>query len=272
MSQLIENASETEEISPSDSNESAISSIDRAASILVCLSHGISTITELAKATNLNKSTVHRLLNTLSKPRFVSYNPANHRYYLGPLVTRLSSNQQVTHQYLVMCAMNEMKHLSVVTEETISLTLLVGTDLIVLYNIPSKFGIRLLDNIDQNEETSILPFGSSARVLFSQLNEKNLALTLKAIMVYHPRFYELVDMQAFTLQLKQIQQDGFAVSHNERILGVLSVSAPVTNYICPISLNVMGPETRMLPKVPGIIEELKASAGRLSAEISRNIQ
>jgi IclR family KDG regulon transcriptional repressor len=272
MLKQIESTTDASDDSSLESNESVLSSIDRGANILICLSHGISSVTELAKSTNLNKSTVHRLLSALIKPHFVSYDSANHRYYLGPLITRLSSNQQVTHRYLVMCATNEMKHLSMMTEETISLTLLIGTDLTVLYNIPSKYGLKVIDEVSQGEETSILPFGSSARILFSQLGEKDLARTLKTIMVSHPHFDELVNMPKLTQQMQDIKQKGYSISHNERILGVLGVSAPVRNYSCPISLNVMGMEGRVLPKVPMIIEELTASAKRLSTEILKNIQ
>ncbi len=251
-----------------ENDSNSVTSIDRAATILICLSEGANSITELSNNSNLGKSTVHRILNTLAKSRFVTYDSVNHRYYLGPLVTRLSANLQTAHQYLLMRAMTEMKHLSDVTKETISLSLLIGTDISVLYSIPGKYGLKVLEiEGEAGERGSVIPFGSSAKVLLSQLNNKTLQRTLDVIRISNPDFDELVDVDQLYVKLKQIRKDGYSLSRGERILGALSVSAPVKNYTCPVSLNVLGPEIRVSPNIQQLYKELTGSATRLSADI-----
>lgn len=268
MSKQPEVSSKSEASDSRENDSTLVTSIDRATSILVCLSEGINSITELAKNSNLGKSTVHRILNTLTKSRFVTYDSVNHRYYLGPMINRLSDNLQATHRFLVVRATTEMKHLSEVTEEIINLSLLVGTDITILYSIPGRHWLKVLDiEAELGGHASLLPFGSTARVLLSQLDSHSLKRTLNTMRISNPHFDELVNLDQLHSQLTQIRKDGYYLSRNERILGTMSVSVPIHNYTCPVSLNILGTESRVSDRVQTIIEELTGSASRLSAEI-----
>ena len=95
-----------------------VNSIHRAASILDCLINNKNTVTDIANYCKLSKSTVHRLLKALEESDFVLQDPVKRRYYLGYLFTRLASNLQITHDRLITCAIEEMKYLSDIAEET----------------------------------------------------------------------------------------------------------------------------------------------------------
>jgi IclR family KDG regulon transcriptional repressor len=254
--------------SVSDIDGSLVSSVVRAAKILVCLSSGISNVTDLSKGTDLSKSTVHRLLKTLEAPHFVVYNSINHRYYLGPLVTQLASNPIATHQYLVMSALKEMKRLSDFAEETVNLTLLVGIQFIHLYEIESKQGLKVNEQIEDDVAGTapILPLGAIQKVLLSQLNNRELNLALKSVSIGKKTDY-LNDLEPLMTDFNRIRQDGYAITHGERITGALAISTPVKNYFCPVALSVLGPENRLNPKVPQILKELISSSVRLSTDI-----
>ena len=88
-----------------DSRNNPDSFLSRAANILVCLSEGIDTVTEVARACKLSASTTHRILQALTDTRLAIYDASNRRYYLGTLVSRLVSNSYTTHRYLVCCAL-----------------------------------------------------------------------------------------------------------------------------------------------------------------------
>jgi DNA-binding IclR family transcriptional regulator len=246
-----------------------VSSINRAASILVCLGKGINNVTDIADCCKLSKSTVHRLLNTLKGPRLTVYDSLNHRYYLGPLITQLAANSEATHQYLIMCAADEMQHLSDVAEETITLNIMVGLQFIHLYDIRSKHGLKVEEDADI---IPVLPFGSVQKALLSQLNEKELALALKNIKTWSNKNHQATDIDQLKKELEQIKQQGYAFSCGERIPGGIGISAPVKNYFCPVVLSILGPETRIQPNVPQLTVELIASAGRLSENIAAFFQ
>ncbi len=247
---------------------SLVSSVVRAAKVLVCLSNGVNNVTDLSKYCDLSKSTVHRLLKTLEEPHFVVYDSINHRYYLGPLVTQLASNSKATHQYLIMSALEEMKRLADIAEETVTLTLLVGIQFIHLHEITCKQGLKVDERVGDKEEgiAPLLPLGAIQKVLLSQLSNDELKLAMKSIEMGNTSG-GLIDFDQLLTEINQIRQQGYAVTHGERIPGALSISAPVKNYFCPVALSILGPENRLISKVPQVLEENKASASRLSENI-----
>jgi IclR family KDG regulon transcriptional repressor len=244
-----------------DIDSSSVSFITRVATILACLSDGTNTVTDIAKCCNLSTSTTHRLLNALKKPLFTVYDGVNHRYYLGPLITRLASNSSTTHQFLLMNALPEMKRLSAITEETIALDVVVGIQFVHLYDIPSKYSLKVIT--ETREIQPITPLGAAQKVLLAQFEEKALGLALKVAANWDSSFRNIQNTE-ITSTLKQIRQQGYAVTHGEAIPGGIGISAPIKNYFCPVALAILGPENRVSPRIPELTKELLTSAGRLS--------
>jgi DNA-binding IclR family transcriptional regulator len=101
--------------------------VNRIADTLVCLSKGKNAVSEVANDCKLSISTAHRLLNILTEPGFTIYDPTSHLYYLGPLISQLAENPNITHQFLLRSATDEMKRLSGITEETLTFSLLLDS-------------------------------------------------------------------------------------------------------------------------------------------------
>lgn len=242
-----------------------VGSIPRAAKILISLSKNINTVTEIASDCNFAKSTVHRVLKLLERSYIVTEDPAHNRYYLGPLLTRIASNPAVLHEYLVRCAIEEMKRLSEFTNETISLDILLGVQTIPLFEIPSNHDIRIVNN--NRRKIGLMYAGASARVLLSQLSDERLTLALKYINI--PRVTEktVVDKKLLVSQILNIREKGYAASSGELIPGGTCISAPVKNYTSPAVINVIGPEYRIKPRLKEIVKEIKVSSKRISENI-----
>jgi len=250
-----------------DIDEDSNSSLVRAANVLICLGEGINNVTDIADRCKLSKATVHRLLNTLKEPRFTVYDSVNHRYYLGPLITQLASNIRSNHQPLIICAVPEMKRLSTLYQETITLTLMIGLQFIRLHDIRSTYSLRVEEPGDEEELKPLLPFGALQKVMLSQLDERELQTALKSFQVWSKKSQSNFDMQGLLSQLKQIRQKGCAVSMGERVADGVGISAPVKNYICPAAISILGPKSRMRTSVARITEDLKISSERLSNDI-----
>ena len=251
-----------------DLDRSLVSSVVRSARVLVCLSNGVNNITDLAKCCNLSKSTVHRLLKTLEEPRFVVYDSINHRYYLGPLVTQLASRARATHQYLIMSAMDEMRQVSEMAEETVTLTLLVGIQFIHLHEIKSRHYLKVDERVGDGIEgvAPLLPLGAIQKVLLSQLNDEELMLALKSVATGKEPDGP-IDFKSLIIEINRIRRQGYALTHGERIPGALAISSPIKNYFCPVALSILGPEDRLMQKYPAALEALKNSASRLSKRV-----
>ncbi len=242
-------------------------SIAHATDVLLCLSDGVHTVTDISRQCNLGKSTVHRVLKLLQQSRLVVQNTADRRYYLGPLIVQLASNPATTHEYLIMYAADEMKRLSALSEETATLDVMIGTQLYFLYEIPSIHDLRVTQD---GRITVPLHSGASAKVLLSQLGDKQLKIVLENAIISPDTKLSIGAKGQLMTQLEEIREQGYAVSHGERIDGALCISVPIRNYILPVVLSVVGPESRLRPRLERVIEELKASAGRISDKISKN--
>jgi DNA-binding IclR family transcriptional regulator len=241
-------------------------SLNRATVILSCLSNDINTVTDIASYCRFSTSTVHRLLQSLKELNWAIQDENNHRYYLGPMVTRLSSNQMAAHRFLVMQSLREMIHMSDVTEETVNLSIMVKLHYTLLHEIPSNHGLRIT-----TESKRLGPFyiGATAKVLLAQLDDEELKTTLKHLVFTYTTEKTVTDKQLLKEQVMEIRRQGYCVTFGERVPGAVCISAPIGHYLCPVSLSIVGPEDRLGPRVNEVVEELKASAARISLNIAR---
>jgi DNA-binding IclR family transcriptional regulator len=260
-------SSEPGEDIESKTNDYSISLVNRVAKILACLSDSKNTLNEIVQCSNLSRSTVHRLLNALLEPHLTVYDAANHRYYLGPLITRLSSKTSAPHQYLISCSIGDMQHLSEITNETVSLSIMVGSQLMSLYVIESKQGLKATEDFPVMD--LILPFGAAQKELLSQLDDKAFKLIKRSMIIWAERNKVPIDFKALESLLKEIRKQGYVVTYGEKTQGSVAIAAPVKNYVCPAAVTVAGPECRFMSKEKIISKELVACAKRISANIKQ---
>ena len=244
-------------------------SLHRATDILSCLSNGINTITDIAEYCNYSTSTVHRLLQDLKELNWAIQDGNNHNYYLGPLITHLSSNQIISHRYLIMQALREMIRLAGTTEETVNLAVMIQLHYTLIHEIASKHDLRITE---ESKRLGPLYIGATAKVLLSQLGDEELRTTLKHIRFDQVTEKTVTDKQLLMTQLKECREKGYCVTYGERIPGAICISAPIKNYICPASLSIVGPKNRLRLRVNEVVEELKASVKRVSGNIAESFK
>lgn len=241
-----------------------IRSIFRAVNILICLSNGIDTLTKIAKHSKLSNSTTHRLLKALEESNLATYDPVKHRYYMGPLVNQLSSNPQTTHTHLITCAIPEIRRLWYLTGETVALNIMIGIQYVRLHEIQSRHSLTIIEGDDP---VGPLYVGATAKVLLSQLGDKELRIAMRYIETGRVTEHSVTDKNVLMAQSKEIRERGYAVSYGERILGALCISAPIRDYFWPAALSLVGPESRIKASVDELVTEVMISA----SSISRNI-
>jgi DNA-binding IclR family transcriptional regulator len=244
-------------------------SLVRTTNILICLSNGINTNKEIAEYCKYSTSTVHRLLNVLKGLNWVVQDGINHKYYLGPVADHLVSNQASAHRYLLVNALQEMAHLSNYSKETISLSILVQLRSVLLHYIPSEQELKIVE-ADSGHGMQFA-VGATAKVLLSQLDEEEIKEALNKIDLLKLTGLSRADKSSLIVQLMEMKRKGYGVSHGERIVGAMCISAAVRNYSHPVALSVLGPEARLKPRAEGITRELLASAGRISKSIVNNV-
>lgn len=107
-----------------------VRSVEKAFRVLAAFSpaHPTLSLTEIAKAADLDKSAAQRFAHTLTKLGYMKKNDANRRLELTSKTLSIGSNY-IRSNTLIAKSMPYLLHLSRETEETVNLTVLDGTDI-----------------------------------------------------------------------------------------------------------------------------------------------
>lgn len=250
--------------SDKDQKPTSIRAVYRAVRILVCLSNNTNTLTEIASCCGLTKPTVFRLMKTMEELHLVTQDLITRHYYLGPLINQIASNPQANHHYLITSALEELRYLWDFSGETVELNIMVGLQYIRLHEIQSKFDLKVVQGPDP---VGPIYVGATAKILLSQLNDEDLQIAIRNIEIRPVTEHSVTDKRELKKQIKQIRNQGYSISYGERILGALCISAPVKNYFWPVALSLIGPESRLEPRLEDTAEKLRSSAHQVSENI-----
>jgi DNA-binding IclR family transcriptional regulator len=245
-------------------SENPDSFLQRAARILLCLSKGSDSISELARQSGYSLSTTHRMLHSLKISGLSLYDERTRRYYLGPLIMQLASSFQLNHRLLFICALPEMQHLSEATGEVISMRVMIGMQSFQLHEIPATHNISV--NLNPPAIEPIIPTGPINTLFLASLNDKDLRDLLKSYVI-SLESGSSPDIESLISDIKRVRQQGFVLSTGHRFAGVTVLAVPVENYLFPVSLCLVGLESRLAPRIDEIIGLAKNSAQKVSRNL-----
>jgi DNA-binding IclR family transcriptional regulator len=253
-----------------DNDFKGIKSLGKATAILKALSADIKKLSDIARYVNLSKSTTHRLLRSLIDEGLAAQDPFTEEYYLGPLLFKLISNPIQAHQILMYRAYPVMDELRQFTGETTNLDIKLGNEKYNLMQLPSPKNIAFIARPPGNID--LLWTGSIGKVLLAQLPEDEFEIILDNLKLTPLTPNTIVDKQAFKQEIAKVRQRGYATSFGETDISVVGIAAPIENYSIPASLSIIGPETRLAPKIMNFVDELKKKASEISLVLLKDLQ
>jgi DNA-binding IclR family transcriptional regulator len=207
-------------------------------------------VTEIAEALGVHKSTASRLAATLERTGFLAR--SGRRYRLGVEIIRLGT-VALRSADIVATMQPAMEKLSQLTGETINLAVPAGPDVLNVAEVASTYilsssggwvGRRTRPHAVANGKV-LLAFG---------------AIPAAASLERYTG-HTITDPGVLRAELAQVRQDGYATAVAELEEGLVAVAAPVfgTGGGCVAALSVSGPAFRMPP------DQLDA-LGRLCAD------
>ena len=236
----------------------SVRSVERALDLLMMLEqagHPMRLI-DLARATGLHKATAQRLLTVLERRGLVDREDS--RYRVGLAVIPLAHAFFLEND-LTKAALPVLQELAVASEETVSIFVRLGFSRVVVQRVEGKHPLRYVLPIGQR-----LPIHLGAgKVLAAAMTQEELREMLNQLGEIRLVTGEVWPREAFLADLQQIRQQCFAVSVNERTLGVASVAAPIVrpegSTIAAIA--VVGPTESMTPdRIPQLSVEVRRAA------------
>ena len=242
---------------PSESDSGGVRSVQRAMDIMSLLTEQRPTVTlrEIVEATELPKTTVLRIVQTLEHCGLLS--ATSKGYVAGPELWRWA------HLTVYNWAPSEetqalMRELVVRQRETVNIYVVRGAARICVAQEESPMPLRHVVRVGDE-----LPLwaGASSKVLLRDAP----AGLLEEIVQTAPSGHG--DVQVLRDNIDRAAREGYAVSHGERELGLSAVAVPVIGPDGGVvaSLSYSGPTSRFPDdRIDDLLADLKRAAGRLS--------
>lgn len=216
-------------------------------------------VSAIAQQLDLQKSNVHRLLQTLRALGYVQQHAATSRY--SPTLKTWEFGMKVAGRNTIKrVALPFMRMLNQRHEESVYLSVLVGTDILYLELISAHFPIR-----------ATTPAGGRIPAVFPASG--------RALLAHHPRAREIVadlirthpqaehlDIEAVMAELQEISRKGHAISLSGWRVNVNSVAAPIliNDGTAVAAVGISGPAERMPPEQ---LERLSSDVMHTAAQI-----
>ncbi|HEX9776349.1 MAG TPA: IclR family transcriptional regulator [Actinomycetota bacterium] len=231
------------EIAPT-SSASTVMAIERAADVLSLFTEpGVDTlgVTEIARALNLSKAVVYRVLTSFRLKGYIEIDTKTRRYRLGPGSLRLGM-AYLNRTDVRTLARPAMEHLSRAINETATLSLRTGWTRTYIDQVTPNRDVKMVVTLGQQAP---LHAGSSSKAFLAFLSadeqEEYLGETLEPLTAKTP-----TDPDVLRKEIADIRDRGFSSSLGERLEGAASVAAPILGHDGrPVAvMSVCGPLER----------------------------
>jgi len=223
---------------------------------------------DLALATELNKSTLHRLLSGLCQAGLVEHNISSGLYYLSVEMFVLGVSA-ANRDALIDLASDHMRRLEHQTSDTVFLSIRAGSDAICVYRVEGRFPIKVLTLSIGDRRPLGVGAGSLALLAFhgdsdvEAIVERNRE-SLSAYSAFSPA-------DLFSL-VEATRRRGYSFNDGRIIPEMCALGVPILGSdgrpLAAISLAAI--RSRMQPERQGaLVSLLSAEARELEARLSQ---
>lgn len=219
----------------------SIRAVERALDVLQCFTSQTPelTMTQISERIGINKSTVHRLLLTLERNRFVERDLSTGMYKPGLRLLQMAS-LAMEQNSLRRIAAPFLQNLRDEYRENVNLALLDGADVIYVDVIEGSQRVKLAAVPGQRLPAFCT---ASGKALLAFLPEEHVRNILERGMPQYTAA-TLTSCEKFFENAEQIRTQGFAISEQEFEEGINAIAAPICNQ--PIaSISIAGPAYRL---------------------------
>lgn len=246
-----------------------VQSLERALTLLNKLSEypeGIQ-ISRLAEQVGLTKSTVHRLLATLTNMNYTIKDEETDKYKIGLQVLFLSRNL-INNINVVTVAKPFLEKLCREVNETIHLCIEDRGEVIYIDKIESNQTIRMYSRIGSRAPIYCTAVG---KVLLSGMDKDKKNETISKMKFIPKTPTTITSKEEFLEEIEKVDSQGYALDNSENEASLMCIAFPIFDHNGKIiaSFSVSGPNNRVTPEL--IETTLIGKMKQCSIEISRNL-
>lgn len=199
---------------------------------------------EISNSLNLNKSTTHRILNSLVYLGYVRQNSRNEKYELSMKIVQLS-NQFLETQDLMQTVRPYLRKLMELTKETVHFVEREGNEVVYIDKVESfANSIQMISRIG-----SRLPMYCSGvgKAIAAELSQDEVAQIWKSSHIVQKTAKTITNYQEFLDILKEVRKRGYAFDREENETGVMCIAASLKDYRkeARYAFSISAPVSRM---------------------------
>ena len=246
-----------------------VTTLEKCVQILMCMADNRipMTLNELIEKTGLKKTTTYRLLQALTTEKLVEKAPKTKQYALGPKLIYFGVTA-LGNLNLNKIALPIMTKLRNETGETVNLSMLKGSEIVILERIQSNH----LFNINLSVGSRLPTYCTSqGKAMLAHLDDEKINEIMKDFIFKKKTDKTIVSMPALKDELKCIRKNGYAINDEELEKGLIAVAAPIFNHADKViaAINV----SYLTARHPGseMYESLSVKVIQASKEISRSL-
>ena len=181
------------------------------------------TISEISNRTGFDRSLVQRVPNTLHTLGYLTRDGCDRRYDLA--ITLLDfSYRFLCREPLLNVAVPQLVALSEETESRVAWCVLDGTDMIFLYRVPRKFRCQPPAHVGERQPAYAT---ASGRAVLAHLPESEARTILDESVRSSMTPFTRTEVDEFISEFAEIRSKGYAIQHQEVIVGETAIAAPV---------------------------------------------
>ena len=248
--------------------DSPVRVVVRAVSILDCFvgARGSLGIAEIARQTNLSKSTVHHVVATLVDTGMLSADVIKGRYRLGPKIAQFGHAfaESTALRDVALQSMHELRDLS---GETVTLHIRIGDERVILAQVESLQGVRRVLTVGAARP---LWLGAAGVVLMSGLSDAEVREILARASPKKLTDRTVTDMNETFALVERARKEGYSTLSEQMERDVGAIALPIRDHTgsVPGCVLISGPLTRWnpsstIPQLPEIEAIVTAVSRRL---------
>ena len=245
-----------------DPKDGSVQSVDRALLIIETLAEDDEgyRLTDLAVRTGLSPSTVHRLLTTLEKRRFVQFDRGESTWHIGVQSFAVGSTF-VRRRNFVTQALPYLRKLRDQTRETANLAVVDDGAMVVLTRVESREIMRSVTKVGGRVPMVASGLG---KALLATYSEQDVFAIIQRVGMPRLTSKSIVRAGELCKSLHDIRRQGYSVDDEEALIGLRCVSAVVYDDCSePLAaISVSGKASRVpndrLPILGKLVQEVAA--------------
>jgi len=244
-----------------------VQSIERAVKVLNCFTEKNEELklTEISEILDLNKSTLHGIINTLKDAGLIDQNEENQKYRLGLNFIHYAA-QVLKRLDIRKVAEPITRQLCEEVNETVHLGILDGGDVVYIDKVESNQSIGIFTSVGTRYHAYCTAIG---KTILSGLSDDEV---IKRLPEKLTKFTETTktSQEEILDEIRRVRKKGYALDLEENVEGLKCVGAPIYNHEGRIkySISISGPVNRMTDeKTAIIVEKIMVAASDISKKI-----